>query len=203
MKTLLKILASALFITILFSSCSQPAAPAAGTDLFTYSVDGSDLSLKADVTYMGDDGLVRLEDQSLPWSVTVDVPKGSLNDVYLKAEVPQAEVFKAYVTGVTDAVPVSQTLKDSDADFTGSGVTAGDVVYKNQSSLEYTRVRTVDGSDTLSLDLDFLTVGNETYYLYKTKTLTAEISLNGETLESDSVESERVLSCLVQSTLDM
>ena len=200
MKILLQFAAVAAVI-ILGGGCTQVAAPIVEPDVITYSVDGNDKTLKADITYLdGEYHLISLRGQSLPWTLSIDLSSAYSNDVYLKSEVPQSEVFKYFLSGTSDEDLLKQ-LKDSSADFSASGVIAGDVVYSDYTNLESARVLAVEDENTLTLSDDILPNGNEPYYIYHLKNLTSTVKLNDMIVKEATSASEKSLSTLVKTPI--
>lgn len=193
--------AAAMTIIIFLSGCTQLTAPLIEVDVLSYSIDSSDQSLLVDITYLdADNKLVKLSDQSLPWSIKMNLGAGFTGDAYLKAEIPQAEVFVSFVSGTADA-DIQKKLSDLTVDFADSGVITGDIVYSDPATLERSDVMGIDDANTLSLQSDLLPNGNESYYIYHEKSLTSSIILNDAIVKEVVSRSERSLSTLVQTPI--
>ena len=97
MKIYRRLITAAVLLIIILSSCAEPAAPAEDAELLTYTISGSDTSLNVDVTYLDENnGIVKLSDQSLPWTVSIDLSGSTFTgEAYIKAEIPESEVFVA------------------------------------------------------------------------------------------------------------
>lgn len=202
MKIMQNLLAAAAIVVVLLTSCDQPAAPSADADVLTYSVDCTDQNLLVDITYMaGDEDIIKLTDQSLPWTLSIDLPDDFTGDAYIKAAIPKDEVFVAFMSGNADSYAAKQ-LKDSTVDFETGGVEVGDKVYSSNIYVDYADVTSVDDANTLSLNSELFELGNEPYYIYREKTLTTQIILNGVTVDQDTATSEKILSTIVQSSID-
>ncbi|MDC7226535.1 MAG: hypothetical protein PQJ61_07200 [Spirochaetales bacterium] len=204
MKTVSRFCILIIISTLFFSACAEPVAPAVDSELLTYSVECSDTSLLADITYLDETNeLIKLTDEELPWSVSVEVQDSAFIGVaYLKVEIDSSEVFTSYANDVNTGVS-SYKLIDGDADFEASGVEVDDVIYIDPDSLQYTTVDAVDSATTLTLSSDLFEAISTDYFIYEVKTLTATADYNGETLDTVSAESERSLSCLIQESIDL
>ncbi|MBI9106262.1 MAG: hypothetical protein JEZ04_05905 [Spirochaetales bacterium] len=193
--------AAAMSVIIFFSGCTQLTAPLVESDVLTYLVDCSERNLLVDVTYLdGGNKLVKLSNQVLPWSITITMDSEFTGDAYLKAEIPQADVFVPFISGTAGGY-IMNKLSDLTADFTSFGVITGDIVYIDPSTLEGADVMAIDDANTLSLKSDLFPSGNESYYIYHEKTLTSSVLLNDVSIKEVVSQSERSLSCLVQTSI--
>ena len=199
MKVFWRVTTAVTIVAIFFLvSCTPVTAPAAVADVITYSVSGSEANHLADISYIdGSDKIVRLLDQSLPWVMEITLTSDFTGTAFLKADIPQSEVFVQFTSGSANA-DIQKKLKDTTVDFSANGVVVGDVVYNDKASLDYADIQAIDSVDTLSLNADLFPAGNETYFIYHKKTLTANIFFNGTSVKKEVSESEKILSCLVQ-----
>lgn len=202
MKNLRLFVIVAVIPIILLTGCKQPVKAPPVVDLLTYTVDCSDQALLVDVCYRDENNdIVKLSEQILPWTVSIELIPTFAGDAYLKAEIPTKEVFNPFLTGNADSV-ASRKLNDSNATFISSGVIIGDRVYVDPTTAHYADVTYVDTETSISLNADLFLSGNEDYNIYHLKTLTATITFNGETAGMDSTECERLLCCKVVSIVD-
>lgn len=192
-------------IILLITACTQPAPPAVETDVLEYSVRASETGFTADIVYRNEENnIITLENEPLPWSVTVILQEGFTGKAYLTAEVSEAQVFVPYLSGTADAASTFKLI-DSTADFSSSGVLEGDKVFaSNDPAVQSSALVTaVEDANTLQLNTDLFPLGTEPYYLYHKKTLDVEVKLNSEIIDNDNEENVRVLNCLVQTVIDM
>ncbi|MBI9106263.1 MAG: hypothetical protein JEZ04_05910 [Spirochaetales bacterium] len=203
MNNLRRIVIVVVILIFLLGGCEQPVKPTPYVDLLEYTVDCSDQSLRVDLWYQdGNNDVVELKSQVLPWSVPVELTSAFTGEAYLKAEIPSSEVFVPFLTGTAGAVPEVRKLNDSGASFISGGVIVGDRVYIDPATAHYADVIGVDTETSISLNGDLFELGNEAYNIYHNKTLTSTIIFNGETAAEDSVVGERLLCCKVLTILD-
>jgi hypothetical protein len=203
MKVIHQFAAAAATVFIIFIyGCTQLTALEVEPDILTYLIDSTDQNLSVNVTYIdGDNEIIKLSSQSLPWSLTIELSDGYTGDAYLKAIVPQDDVFVPFVNGSADTNTLNK-LVDSGADFFASGVEVGDVLYSDNTSLQAAYVFAIDDQSTLSISLDLFPDGDEPYYIYHRKNLTASVELNGLIVKTAPVENEKALTAIVQTPLD-
>ena len=189
-----------LVIFSFLSGCTDINSPAATDKLYEYKVSGYD-NAAADILYRdGDNQIVELAQQDLPWSVEILPGDSFTGMLYVKADIPQSDVFSYFSSGNANADENSR-LVDTTADFVNEGVVEGDVVYTDLNSLASARVAEIESSTKLKLNTDLFELGNEPYYIFHMKTLTVEIIENGELLDSSTEESEKILSVILMESV--
>lgn len=187
----------------LFLCCSPPTAPSFEASVLEYSVEASESVGSADIVYRNElNELITLSDQSLPWSVSIVLGEQFSGDVYLNVTAPESVVFNHFASGNADADLINK-LVDSSADFTSAGVLVGDKIYSDPSLASAANITEIVDANTLQLDNDLFEFGTEPYYIYHSKNLSIEVLLNGEAVDAASAEGFRILSALVQTTIDM
>ncbi len=183
------------------SGCSDIEMPAVTADTYEYKVSGFD-GATADISYRdGDNLIVELTGEELPWTSGVFTAGDEFTGhLYLKADVVRDAVFISFASGTADTYGAAKLI-DSTAAFTTSGIVEGDIIYQSATSMSYAKVLSIDSDTTLSLNTDLFSSVPETYYIYHVKDLTGQILQNDEVVESELAENEKVLSVYVVKTV--
>ncbi len=182
-------------------ACSPPTAPAVENVILEYSVEASDSTFVVDISYRNElNEIVKLADQSLPWSLLLTIGDSFSGSAYINVTAPESEVFKYFASGNAD-LDVTNKLVDSGVNFSSSGVIVGDKIFSDPSSASSATVKEIETADTLKLDNDLFDLGSEPYYIYHEKSLSVDIKLNGETVDSGLSEGVRILTVLVNTPI--
>ncbi len=188
-------------IIAFLSGCSDIEIPAVIADTYEYKVSGFD-GATADISYSdGDDNIIKLTAEELPWTSGVFTAGAEFKGyLYLKADILRDDVFNYFLNGTADLYGAAKLI-DSTASFTTAGIVEGDVIYQNATSISSAKVLSVDSDTQLSLSTDLFSSVPDTYYIYHIKDLGGQILLNDEIVESELAENEKVLSIYLVKTV--
>lgn len=203
MKKILLHIAVAIFT---ISGCGWISPPYSDPDVLEYSVRTSVSGIKADIVYRNEENdIIKLEAVELPWVMPVTLNENFTGEIFFCVEADSSEVFNNYLSGTVSFLETNKLIdEDGTEDFTSSGILVGDKVTTttDPAILTAASVLSIIDSNKLSLNADLFTAFDDPYYLYHMKTLTAEVRLNSELIESKVDENYKLLTCLVKTSID-
>ena len=143
----------------------------------TYSVQGTVSSCT--IRYSDEDGTLRtVESVELPWDLTIAVPSDMAIRLLLSVDAGRDEVFIPFLEGTATAHS-DHRLIDSAASFSAA-VEQGDCVFAGDDDFSYAEVSEVVSDGELMLNRELFPIGNETYAIYREKTISLCIRIDDE-----------------------
>ena len=182
----------------LFPGCEDELREVKQEYSVSYVIDGT--VAKCSVSYTNwDNSLITVVSADLPWEMTVAVPADSSIRLLLSGEAGKEDVFIPVLEGTTSGY-ADHRLLDSTAAFL-SMVKEGDSVFIAGEEYPYAQVTEVISDTELRLTRDQFSAGNETYGIYREKTLDLVILVDGEEVCSSSDSDLFLLSAVAIGTL--